>query len=98
MSQSRWLTLANRIFRLYASTSTPSDKLKILADFIINVYALTWFDINCQLKVRKWSKAFVKHDQEDATSFRNFTKRSVGISGRKRRLLCTPRKRAYGND
>ena len=35
---------------LYASVSTPSDNLKTLADFIINVYALTWFDIKCQPK------------------------------------------------
>ena len=30
-----------------------------------------------------WPNAIVEHDQEDATSFRNFTKRSVGISGKK---------------
>ena len=34
-----------------------------------------------------WLNAFVEHDQENKTSFRNFTKRSVGISGKKRRLL-----------
>ena len=45
-----------------------------------------------------WPNAFVEHDQEDVTSFRNFTKRNVGISGKKRRLLCKPRKRAYSCD
>ena len=43
--------------------------------------------------MRTWPNAFVEHDQEDAASFRNFTKRSVGINGKKRRLLCSPRKR-----
>ena len=45
-----WLTLANRVLRRYASVSTPSENLKTLADFIINVYAPTWFDIKCQPK------------------------------------------------
>ena len=45
--QSRWLTLANRVLRLYASTSTPSKNLKTLADFIVNLYVPTWFDIKC---------------------------------------------------
>ena len=48
--QSRWLTLANRVLRLYASVSTPSENLKTLADFIVNVYVPTWFDIKCQPK------------------------------------------------
>ena len=46
---SQWLTLANRVLRLYASVSTPSENLKTLTDFIINVYAPT-FDIKCQPK------------------------------------------------
>ena len=50
MCHSRWLTLANRVLRLYASVSTSSENLKTLADFIINVYAPTWVDIKCQPK------------------------------------------------
>ena len=50
ISYSRRLTLANRVLRLYASVSTPSENLKTLADFIINVYAPTWFNIKCQPK------------------------------------------------
>ena len=38
-----------------------------------------------------WPNTFVEHDHEDATSFKNFTKRSIVISGKKRRLLCTPK-------
>ena len=49
MCHSRWLTFANRVLRLYASVSTP-ENLKTLADFIINAYAPTWFDIKCQPK------------------------------------------------
>ena len=39
--QSWWLTLANRVLR-------PSENLKTLTDFIVNVYVSTWFDIKCQ--------------------------------------------------
>ena len=41
--QSRWLTLANCVLR-------PSENLKTLADFTVNVYVSTWFDIKCQPK------------------------------------------------
>ena len=43
------MTLANRVLRLYASISTP-ENLKTLANFIVNVYVPTWFDIKCQSK------------------------------------------------
>lgn len=42
---SRWLTLANRVLRLYISTSIPSESLQTLATFIIKVYAPCWFSI-----------------------------------------------------
>lgn len=45
MSHARWLTRANRILRLYVSTKAPSQKLKILATYIVKVYAPTWFAI-----------------------------------------------------
>lgn len=45
MSRARWLTRANRILRLYVSTETPSENLTILATYIVNVYAPTWFFI-----------------------------------------------------
>ena len=41
--QSRWLTFANRVLR-------PFENLKTLADFIVNVYLSTWFDVKCQPK------------------------------------------------
>lgn len=45
MSHSRWLTTANRILRLYVSTEVPSENLKTLATFIMNVYGPMWFSI-----------------------------------------------------
>jgi hypothetical protein len=40
---SRWVTLANRVLRLYIATVEPSDTLKIVAEFIMRVYAPMWF-------------------------------------------------------
>ena len=48
--QSGWLTLANRVLRLYESITTSSKNLKTCADFIVNVYLPTWCDIKCQPK------------------------------------------------
>lgn len=48
MVHSRWLTTANRILRLYVSSAEPSDKLLILTNFIIKVYAPMWFSIKTQ--------------------------------------------------
>jgi len=42
---SRWLTVGNRILRLYISSNAPSENLVILASFIIKVYAPMWFSI-----------------------------------------------------
>ena len=92
MCHSRWLTLANHVLRLYASVSTPSEYLKILADSIINVYAPKWFNIKCQPKcvhgpMHLWN--MIRRMQQLSETLR---RSSVGISGKKRRLLCTPRK------
>lgn len=40
---SRWVTTANRILRLYISSTTPSKNLIILATFVVKVYAPCWF-------------------------------------------------------
>jgi len=45
ISHSRWLTTANRVLRLYVATETPSTQLKIITEYIIKVYAPTWFAI-----------------------------------------------------
>ncbi|XP_050527619.1 uncharacterized protein LOC126897791 [Daktulosphaira vitifoliae] len=45
LAHSRWLTTANRILRLYISTSSPTENLKILTEFILKVYGPMWFHI-----------------------------------------------------
>ncbi|CAH1100857.1 unnamed protein product [Psylliodes chrysocephalus] len=45
MAYSRWLTTANRILRLYVSTEKPSQNLSIITEYVIKVYAPTWFAI-----------------------------------------------------
>lgn len=45
MVHSRWLTVGNRILRLYISSENPSDNLVTLATFVVKVYAPMWFYI-----------------------------------------------------
>lgn len=45
LNHSRWVTTASRICRLYASTLAPSNTLKILTSYIVEIYAPTWFQI-----------------------------------------------------
>lgn len=45
MAHSRWLTTANRLLRLYVSTTQPCQSLVTLAEYIIKVYAPVWFAI-----------------------------------------------------
>ena len=40
-----WLTLANRICRLYISTEDPEENLQTMTNFIIFYFAPSWFDI-----------------------------------------------------
>jgi hypothetical protein len=47
LSIPRWMTLANRILRLYVSTGTPSIKLIGVVHFIQNVYVPMLFWIKC---------------------------------------------------
>lgn len=45
INHSRWVTTASRICRLYAATKFPSDTLKTIVSYVVNVYAPTWFRI-----------------------------------------------------
>ncbi len=45
ISHSRWLTTASRVLRLYVSTESPSDELKVLVNFIMKSYMPVWFEI-----------------------------------------------------
>lgn len=45
MAHSRWVTTANRILRLYVSTKIPSEGLKLITNYVVKVYAPSWFNI-----------------------------------------------------
>jgi hypothetical protein len=45
LNHARWLTLANRVLRLYISTEAPSKEPILLVTFIVNSYAVVWFGI-----------------------------------------------------
>ena len=46
LHNARWLTLlANRILRLYVSTTNPSEQLYSLVHFVINLYAPAWIQV-----------------------------------------------------
>lgn len=60
VSHARWLTMANRILRLYISTIDPTTQLKSLAEFVMKVYATSWFTIKCKSKIIYASKHFFK--------------------------------------
>lgn len=47
ISHSRWLTLANRVCRLYVSTANPDKSLQLITQFIVVCYGPMWFAIKC---------------------------------------------------
>lgn len=56
MSHARWLTTANRVLRLYVATKEPSENLQILAEFIVKVYAVCWFEIKSSWSCKDGSR------------------------------------------
>ncbi|KAK4882474.1 hypothetical protein RN001_005793 [Aquatica leii] len=58
MAHSRWLTTANRLLRLYISTKNPSYNLTILTEYVMKVYAPTWFEIKIRPSCRHGSYHF----------------------------------------
>lgn len=52
LSNSRWLTCANRILRLYISEVKPSDEIKLLVSYIMKIYAPVWFGIKMHPSVK----------------------------------------------
>lgn len=56
VSHSRWLTLANRLLRLYVGTPTASENLRILVTYIVKVYAPVWFIIKCHSHCKNGAK------------------------------------------
>jgi len=43
LNHARFLTLANRILRLYVASSNPSNSLKFLTQYVVKVYGPMWF-------------------------------------------------------
>ena len=54
----RWLTTANSILRLYVQTKKPSNILKVLVSYIVNVYAVSFFEIKENSDIRFGSVHF----------------------------------------
>lgn len=72
ISHSRWITLGSSILRLYATESEPSENLRIMAKFVVQVYAPIHFNIKANFRVTfgarhvadqiKLSRHFPKHE------------------------------------
>ena len=45
LGYARWLTVANRILRYYVSVVDPTENLILIVNFVIKVYARSWFNI-----------------------------------------------------
>jgi len=53
---SRWLTLANRILRLYVATKEPSNCLSTITEFVLKVYAPVWFAVKSKPSCKDGAK------------------------------------------
>ena len=60
MSHAQWLAKANRILRLYISTSNPSNEIKLIAEYFVKVYAPVRFQIKTNPTCKDGSKNFWK--------------------------------------
>ena len=56
LAHSRLLTAVNRILRLYVGTEKPSANLRILAEYIVKVYAQMWFRIKASPSCKDGAK------------------------------------------
>ena len=56
---SRWLTLGCRILRYYVSVDEPSSNLEILANFCLQVYFPSWFEIKTNSQLTCGSRNFL---------------------------------------
>ncbi|GBL97193.1 hypothetical protein AVEN_144627-1 [Araneus ventricosus] len=72
----RWLTNANRILRIYISTSDPSNELITLVVLILKVYAPSWF----RIKDHQSIKDGARHLWHFTRSFRYLPKKYPDIT------------------
>ncbi|GBO20964.1 hypothetical protein AVEN_268148-1 [Araneus ventricosus] len=90
LSHSRWLTAANRVLRLYTSSSDPTGNLKETVGFILKSYMPVWFAI-------KKSKYFIdgpKHVFQAIQTSRYLSDellQDVDPVMQRKCVLCTPR-------
>ena len=52
LNHARWVTTANRILRLYIASDSPSQTLKEMTNYVVKVYAPSWFTIKCNPKLK----------------------------------------------
>jgi hypothetical protein len=60
LNHARWLTMANRLLRVYVSSEDPSNSLKIIANFVMLVYIPMWFAIKYNPTVSSGSRHLFK--------------------------------------
>ena len=56
LSHAKWLTVANRILRLYISKTSPSNNLLILVNYIAKAYIPMWFNIKNKTSITEEGK------------------------------------------
>lgn len=58
LNHARWVTCANRVLRLYVSTSKPTPALKTLVIYLLKVYVPQWFRIRRDKSLKNGSRHF----------------------------------------
>ena len=59
LNHSRWLTLGCRILRFYVAQEKPTSNLSPLAEFLMKVYFLRWFQIKFNNKITDGPKNYL---------------------------------------
>ena len=58
LDHARWLIRANKIPRVYASTTNPTEKLTDMVKIVVFLYALGWFQIKSHPNVSDGARNF----------------------------------------
>lgn len=84
LNHARWLTLANNILRLYVSTAKPTADLNLIVNFIMIVYAKSWFRIKLNPKCVDGPKNLfetIKSSRHLPQKYRNIVNESIQTNG-----------------
>ena len=89
LNHARWITLANRLLRLYLLSEHPSDSLQRLTSFIVYHYAPRWF----RIKFRPHCTDGLKNlfYQTQLTAMLSSINRDSGIGHFQKCIFCSPR-------